>query len=61
MSVTVIDYDPVIGDYPGVFIAEKVTHMSKSTDGELTYIYLEDGTVLDSLDSIRTLAVRMGI
>lgn len=46
-------------DYEHVVIVEHITHLTKSDDGDLTFIHLTNGTILTSSDSIKTLKAKI--
>jgi len=50
---------PVAGKHGEAVMVEKILRLSKSEDGEETLIHLVGGTVLRSLDSIKTLQARI--
>lgn len=60
MSKKTIDYDPVDNEeYNAVVMIKKITHLTKSKDGEITYIHLVNKVIIESNDSIRTLNARI--
>ena len=45
--------------YTHVVMLDNISHLEKSSDGELTYIYTKQGTRLTTTDSINTLNARI--
>tara|TARA_R110002012_G_C11247932_1_gene566304 strand:- start:6 stop:428 length:423 start_codon:yes stop_codon:yes gene_type:complete len=52
-------YSPVIGNYEGVIVVNKIARLSKGSCGEITYIHLMNGEIIESEDSINTLEARI--
>ena len=59
MAKKILRYSPFGGDFAGLIAIDKILHINKSEDGEITYIHLVDGTILKSNDSINTLEARL--
>lgn len=58
MSAT-IRFDPTDSDYAAVVLVDKITHLTKVSDGSATMIHLQGGVVLYSEDSLSTLEARI--
>ena len=52
-------HSPVDSEYSSVIIADKIVRLSKSEDGEVTYIHLTNGEVIESEDSMNTIEARL--
>ena len=59
MNEKVLRFSPVSNEFSGLVAIDKITHLLKSQDGEITYIHLINGTVLESGDSINALEARI--
>ena len=59
MSDKVLRFSPINSEYSGLVAIDKITHLLKSEDGEITYIHLIGGAILESDDSINTLEARL--
>jgi hypothetical protein len=53
-------YEPINSEYEHVVVANKIVRLSKSKDGEITFIHLTNGEILKSSDSIKILEARLG-
>lgn len=54
-----LEYDPVESEYRGVIITSTIVRLSKSNDGETSFIHLNNGEVIETNDSINTLEARL--
>ena len=59
MSQKAISFDSAGHNYGGVVMIGRIIRLSKSDDGEITFIHLDNGEVLESGDSMRTLEARI--
>ena len=55
----VIEFSPTEGSYPEYLASDRVVRLSKSQDGEKTFIHLDTGEILESEDSMKTIAARV--
>ena len=60
MALT-ISYDPPDSEYSAVVLVEHIVRMYKSSDGEWTLIVLDNGEVLESTNSMKTLQARIDL
>jgi len=58
MKIT-IEYEPTENSYTNIIMIDKIVRMSKSNDGEVTFIHLITGEIVESLTSIMTLNSRL--
>lgn len=54
-----VDFGDAHGDYAHTVRADRVVRMSKSEDGQITFVHLDNGEVLASDDSMKTIAARV--
>ena len=52
-------HSPVDSEYSSVIIADKIVRLSKNEDGEITFIHLMNGEVIESEDSMNTIEARL--
>jgi hypothetical protein len=54
-----IEYSPVNGDTTLVVMTDKIVHLTKNANGDVTYIHCMNGDILEAEDSVRTLSARI--
>ncbi len=54
-----LSYSPVLSDYEGLIVASRIVRLSKSQDGEVTYIHLIGGEIIHAEDSMFSLELRL--
>jgi len=54
-----LTHSPADSNYHEVIITDKIVRLSKSEDGEITYIHLMNGEVIASEDSMNTIEARL--
>jgi len=54
-------YSPIDSDYEHLVIIDKITRLSKSSDGEITNIHLINGEIIQSDDSINGIEARINM
>jgi hypothetical protein len=56
-----LSYEPIDEDssFRGVIMVDKIVRLSKSDDGEVTYVHLINGEKIATLDSINTIEARL--
>ncbi len=45
-------------EYGASIVASKITHFTKSDDGEVTFMHMDNGMIVPSTDSMNTLEAR---
>jgi len=56
---TTLYYSPYNGQYDHLVMINRIVRLSKSNDGEITFIHLDTGEILESTDSIKTINARI--
>ena len=54
-----LSYSPLKGEYYGEIVIDKIVRFSKSDDGEVTFIHLTNGEIIESDDKIVGLKSRL--
>ena len=61
MANKTITYDDEGSPYNGVIVAKHIVRLSKTSDGKLTRIHLDNGEVVLSNDSMKCLQARIDL
>lgn len=54
-----LSYSPIGKECRELIMIDKIVRFSKSNDGEITYIHLINGEVIETEDSINTIETRI--
>lgn len=54
-----VTFENANNDYEHYVVVSRIVRLSKSDDGEVTFVHLDNGEVIQSSDSMKTISARI--